>query len=324
MQTLHSPSAQDVPDVSFVTSLFRSAHHLPVFLRHLERVSRELRGLGVTSEAVLILNDPDRREERALQRFGQKRLEECRVTSLAVPREGIYASWNRGVAAANARVIGFWNVDDIRNPQAVVEGVRLISGGERLVAFPWVIVRERVQRRTCVHEWARFHDAAAITPDNAFRAFVVGPFFLFDRSLLEEFGPFDEQFHIVGDYDWQLRLAPHVPLSCGTHLGGVFLADGSNLSSTGSARLRVEQNVLFRRHGMSDPEWALDEAGKRLFASYDISSPVAKSAGRRLDFAFDDAWLKKRRWRRLYFATRGRLGIRAWLGRRLRGGEDRG
>lgn len=323
MQTPHSPSASDTPDVSFVTSLYRSARHLPVFLRHVERATRELRGFGITSETIIILNDPDRQEQRALQRFGQGCLEECRVTLLTVPREGIYASWNRGVAAANARVIGFWNVDDIRNPQAVVEGVRLITGGERLVAFPWVIVRQRSRWRTCVHESARFHDTAAITPDNAFREFVIGPFFLFERSLFEEYGPFDEQFHIVGDFDWQLRLAPHVQLCCDAHLGGVFLADGSNLSSTGSTRLRIEQNVLFRRHGMSNPEWVLDDSSKRLFASYAISSQVTPSAGGRMDFAFDDAWLKRKRWRRLYSATRGRLGLRARLNRRLRGGGDR-
>lgn len=305
------------PDVAFVTSLYRSARHLPQFLRLLEEMYRELQESDLTMEAIVVSNDADRREQRALARAVAKHAQDTVLTVLNVPRECIYASWNRGVTAARADIIGFWNVDDVRNGAAVVEGVRLIRESHRLVAFPWVIVKEAVRGRTCVHEFAIFHDSNSISPENAFSQFVIGPFFMFDRSLLTDYGAFDEQFHIVGDYDWQLRLAPHVPLVCGQSLGGVFLSDGANLSSTGSARLRVEQNVLFRRHHLAKPEWPLDPLGVRLLAAYDVEHICSPGTPRRSDFSYDEAFLRRRRLERFHFRLRSRLVLRARMMRLL-------
>lgn len=298
------------PDISFVASLYRSARYLPQFLRLLERMNRELQESSLGMEAIVVANDADRRERRLLESAVARNDRDEWLTVLNVPRELIYASWNRGVAAARADIIGFWNVDDIRNPAAVVEGVRLVRQGHRLVAFPWVIVKEVVRGRTCVHQFARFHDPDWVSPENAFTEFVVGPFFIFDRSLSTEYGPFDEQFHIVGDYDWQLRLAPNVPLVRGQSLGGVFLSDGANLSSTGSDRLRVEQNVLFRRHHMAKPEWPLDSVGARLLVEYDVERICFPGAARRCDFSYDQVFLRRRRFARIYSRLRSRVALR--------------
>lgn len=308
---LDSREGTPAPDIAFVTSLYRSARHLPQYLHLLERMNRELQESALNMEAIVVANDADRRERWLLESAVERNARDSWLTVLNVPRELIYASWNRGVAAAHADIVGFWNVDDIRNPAAVVEGVRLVRQDHRLVAFPWVIVKEAVRGRMCVHEFARFHDSSWVTPENAANEFAIGPFFLFDKSLLTECGPFDEQFHIVGDYDWQLRLASDVPLVCGQSLGGVFLSDGANLSSTGSARLRVEQNVLFRRHHMAKTEWPLDAVGARLLAEYDVDHICSPGGSRRSDFSYDEAFLRRRRLKRMYSRLRNRVALRS-------------
>ena len=46
-----------------------------------------------------------------------------------VPRETVYASWNRGFSIARGLCIGPWTVDDQRTAQALIEGHRLIADG---------------------------------------------------------------------------------------------------------------------------------------------------------------------------------------------------
>ena len=56
-----------------------------------------------------------------------------------VSRESLYASWNRGINLAKGDVLGFWNVDDVRYPEAVIDAIDLINKGAELVYFPFMI-----------------------------------------------------------------------------------------------------------------------------------------------------------------------------------------
>src|SRR3990167_3573116 len=69
-----------------------------------------------------------------------------------------------------------------------------------------------------------------------------GPFFIFSRSLYDKVGPFDEQFRIVGDFDWCIRavkISDKFMLSA--KVAGVFKRTGDTLSG-GNLRHAAENN----------------------------------------------------------------------------------
>lgn len=258
-----------LPTVSLITSLFRSGRHLEQFLTALQRTLDDLETGGVTAEAVIVANEPDLYERRLLSRAlavaGVPRL---RVVSVA--RESLYASWNRGVALAEGEKVAFWNVDDLRNSEAIFEGVRVLTDEHQLVMFPHVLTQCRrpgVVRATAA---ALFMDSEMLRRIDPRRDFVIGPFFVCAKSLVVATEGFDEQFRIVGDYDWQIRAAGVTAFLLGTSIGGLFQADGRNLSSAGSAHHWVEQNIVYRRHGMLERLWDLTPEQQQLQRRYHV------------------------------------------------------
>ena len=237
-------------DVSVITSIYHGEVHLPAFLEHVAGVSEKLCEMGVGSEFVLILNDASRRERRVVERFASACDDTVELSPHYVPRESIYASWNRGIDAARGEALGIWNVDDIRNAGALAEGVELIHGGHDLVYFPFTLVRRERRRGRWAHTGLSFFDHVWLRERDAARDFLLGPFFVFSRRLVAQAGPFDHRFHIAGDWEWQLRAAACVEPQVGRSIGGVFFGDRSSLSWSGGSRRRVEHAVIASWYGL--------------------------------------------------------------------------
>jgi len=91
---------------------------------------------NIDLEVIIISNDSTINEKRKLEKF--KNLNKW-IKVFYVSREPIYASWNRGVELAKNEIIGFWNVDDVRFPEAIINGIRLIKQGAELIYFPFII-----------------------------------------------------------------------------------------------------------------------------------------------------------------------------------------
>jgi|GEM_PF-2134181 len=306
-------------DVSIVTSLYGSSRHLPGFLEHLEACLRLLESSGYSAETIIISNSPDRRERRALQAAFDLPWWRNHGRLIVVPRETLYASWNRGLRVSSGSAIAFWNVDDYRNPAAIVEGIQLIREGHSVVGFPYVYLAERRWSRSRVERIVVLEERDKLMRKDPGLDFCLGPFFMFNRQLFSEFGPFDEQFHIVGDYDWQLRVVPHTGLEWGERSGGVFFADGTNLCDTGSPRQLAEQNVLFKRHNLDRAERALDVRAAELFASYRI--PVMGASENTPDWSYDRYWRRHQILSRVYRRCRRIAGAPIRLVRSRRRGS---
>ena len=286
-------------DVSIITSLYRSANHLGGFLERLEACIRSVEGRGYSAESIIVSNAASKRERHILETAFHSLWWRGHSRLIAVERETIYASWNRGLRASTGTAIAFWNADDHRNPAALVEGINLVRQGHAVVRFPWVNVVEpksgfRLQTKRDV-DFQDHEGQARLDPQVDLFG---GPFFMFHRRLAEDYGPFDERFHIAGDWEWQLRVVPHVGLAWGESLAGIAFADGTNLSGSGSPRLHVEQNVIFERYSIDRPLWPLDGRAQSLVASY--SADVSTRAVGTDDWAYDRHWLRVRPVRRIY------------------------
>jgi glycosyltransferase involved in cell wall biosynthesis len=231
-------------DVSLVTSLYRTEAHLPAFIRHAASVAEQVRQAGVSVEYIVVANDATENERALLEAFEASG---SPVKILQVSRESLYASWNRGVQAATGKAIGFWNVDDIRTSEGVVEGYRRIEAGCRLVYFAHTVVRTSGSR-----EFRRTYAAVPYDPEAHRKVMKCGPFFMFTPSLYEQVGPFDERFRIVGDWEWCVRATRHTDFCPLDLIAGYFLLHGGNLSDTGNPLQLAEENMVHLLHGAYD------------------------------------------------------------------------
>jgi len=310
-------SRERVMDVSIVTSLYASRRHLAGFLERLEACIRSVEACGCSAESIIVSNAPDRSERRTLRAAFDSPWWHDHGKLIVVPRETLYASWNRGLRVSLGSAIAFWNVDDYRNPAAIVEGIELIRRRHVVVRFPWLYIEELEPARSGSKRRIVFYDRGEQSRLDPQVDFCLGPFFMFHRGLFEQFGPFDEQFHIAGDYDWQLRVVPHTGLHWGNELAGVFVKDGTNLCGTGSPRALLERNVVFERHGLDRPSWLLDDRAQELFATYRI--PTSTDSGVTRNWSYDRRWRRRQAASRIYHrcrqlaATPIRL-MRSWIG----------
>jgi hypothetical protein len=227
-------------DVSLITSLYRSDAHIEQYAERVQALTDMAGVQGVQVEVVIVANEPTPFERENITRLSAK-MDTVRL--IEVPRETLYASWNRGVRAAQGMVIGFWNVDDARTVEGITAGNARIQAGCRLVHFAHDVVRndsggERVRR----------YEPIPFDREAHRRIMKCGPFFLFHRDLYAAVGEFDERFRICGDFDWCAR-ATAVTAFCPVNiLGGTFYLHGGNLSDTGDPRQTAECNVAILKN----------------------------------------------------------------------------
>jgi hypothetical protein len=202
----------------------------------------------------------------------------------------------------------FWPVDDCRNPAAIVEAVSLVREGADVVRFPWVRVDRQQDRSGVIRQRVDIFDRDHEDNLDPTLDFCLGPFVVFSRSVFDRFGLFDEQFRVVGDYEWQLRVASQVEFVSGETISGVFFSSGANLS--GSPRLWVEQNVLFARYNMPREPWPLDSVSAALMETYTV--PPSPDEIPPADWSFEHAEGRRRLRQRL------RRKLRRVIGRVIR------
>lgn len=238
-------------DVSIVTSMYRTDAHLPGWIKHFRKTAAEVHAAGVQLEAVLVCNDATPLERQLLDELAANP-GTAAIRLLYVDRETIYASWNRGVREASADVIGFWNVDDTRYADAIVEGVRHINeDGCKLVYFGWYMHDTLKWLGIVPVGRAVYYPAQPFDLGPFTKFMLTGPHFMFHRDLYNEIGPFDERFRIGGDYEWSIRAAKKHELCPVDIPSGHFFDLGTNLS-TGGWNVKFEDNIVNLIHGNDD------------------------------------------------------------------------
>jgi hypothetical protein len=237
--------------VSITSSIYRAEKFLPSWSKSVLAFAQEAKEIGLNFEINAIANDPTPAELTLLLPL----TEHPWFHLHQVPREPIYASWNRGVAVANAAVCTSWNVDDIRNAIAIKDGLGLIADNKTseehgvVVYFPFVYKRyinifdhDFLVKRITVRP-------PAFEKQEFIQSMHIGPFFLFTKKAHERIGGFDEKYTIVGDYEWQARAAKNdVCFLQSAVVSGIFTNNGKTLSGSRSVRHSTELQEVFRMY----------------------------------------------------------------------------
>lgn len=236
--------------IAVISSLYRSEEHLPAFTAAVFGFAKRVSEAGIEAHYVPIVNDASPREREQIDRLAREinRQYFGRMTPHYVPRETLYASWNRAISLSQATCFAPWNADDMRSTGAIIEGYAALQDGAELVDFPYTRVMLG-KRMGVLPRPQRIHVPCAFDNTRFTRRHGLGPFFMARRSLFDRLGPFDANFRVAGDTEWASRNPSRIRFHEGRANGGEFLVHGGNLSNTGGDREDIEVNLIFMRRG---------------------------------------------------------------------------
>ena len=239
--------------IALISSLYRSEQHLPTFTAAVFGFAKRISESDIAVHYLPIVNDATRAEREQIDRLAQAINSHYygRMSPHYVPRESLYASWNRGLSLSRMPYFAPWNADDIRSDQAFIEGYRALQSGADLIDFPFTRVMQGKRFGTLPRE-QRIDVPCLFDRERFTRRNGLGPFFMASTALYTRLGPFDANFRVAGDTEWASRALPWVSFQRGTQTGGEFLVHGDNLSNTGGEREDIEVNTIFMRRG----EWS--------------------------------------------------------------------
>lgn len=234
--------------LTLVTSSYNSGKYLKKYAAKVMKAGDFLEN-KIDFEIIAIANAPSKKEKDAFEFLKNKKWFRC----VEVPRESVFCSINRGINMANGDVVGLWNVDDVRYPESLIDGLRLIKDGADVVYFPFTIkwylnlfsidflIRKKVIKPPLFDR------------EKFISGMHCGPFLLIRKDFYKQVGPFDEQFKVAGDFDWCVRAAKiSNRFALSEKNGGEFRVDGGGLSSGGKMIQYAENNIVCRRHGIKD------------------------------------------------------------------------
>lgn len=218
-------------NISVITSLYKCGSFLESFLMHYANL------INLDEcELILVHNDPSDEELDIIKRCANEKMN---IVHLRVRREGLYVSWNRAVEIARGKYLAVWNVDDIRSPESLAAQKLALDTGEAVMCYgDFFGTRQYGVHRDKLYTYEPYKRGYK----EALRRHIIGCFPMWRKDLHEKVGYFDEQFRLVSDYEFQLRVASRYPLVKATPILGYYLEHaGHKLSS--NRRLQTKERT---------------------------------------------------------------------------------
>lgn len=245
------------PLVSTITPCFRMRKYLKGFLDHLPQQTYFER-----MEVVLDHNEPTDEELGWVREFQARfpgRLKHLQIDPV-VP---IGTSMNRCIRAAEGELLTIWNVDDLRTPDSIESQVRaLAQHPDAGICYGNFTVVASFGAKAGRYIDCRRYPASELT-----RGMIIGPYFMFRRTVLDRAGLFDEQLRQGADFDLAVRLAFHTGTVMADRDLGFYLNEGLGASNRPGTLLPVERTVIELRYGIYDK---VDYRQAAAAAQYDI------------------------------------------------------
>ncbi len=169
---------------------------------------------------------------------------------IILEREGLYSTWNRGIKLANGEYICVWNVDDIRTPNSIIDQAETLDKnpnadltyGDFYYMFKYPICSDILQ----------VYKDFAVSPSAFLRSHQIGCFPMWRKLIHEKVGYFDEQFKLVSDFDFQIRVARRCQIVKTDKILGYYLEFVPEKLSSNSWTQGVERSTLYLRYGIFD------------------------------------------------------------------------
>ena len=223
--------------VSTITPCYNMSKYMKGFLDNLSTQTHK------DLEIVLDHNDPSDEEVKLVEEYNEEYDNILHIKVEGV--DPIGTSMNRCIEYATGDYLCIWNVDDLRTPDSIEVMAKALDENPDVdfVYGNYVIVPNfGGTEGQYVDETGR--------EDELKTGMILGPYFMFRKSILEKSGVFDEQLVQGADYDLALRLALngkglHLPINL-----GYYLNEGLGQSTKPNSKQPIERTVIELRYNI--------------------------------------------------------------------------
>ena len=223
--------------VSTITPCYNMSKYMKGFLDNLSTQTHK------DLEIVLDHNDPSDEEVKLVEEYNEQYDNILHIKVEGV--DPIGTSMNRCIEYATGDYLCIWNVDDLRTPDSIEVMAKALDENPDVdfVYGNYVIVPKfGGTEGQYVDETGR--------EDELTTGMILGPYFMFRKSILEKSGIFDEQLVQGADYDLALRLAMngkglHLPINL-----GYYLNEGLGQSTKPNSKQPIERTVIELRYNI--------------------------------------------------------------------------
>ena len=221
--------------VSTITPCYNMSKYMKGFLDNLSTQTHK------NLEIVLDHNDPSDEEVKLVEDYNEQYDNILHIKVEGV--DPIGTSMNRCIEYATGDYLCIWNVDDLRTPDSIEVMAKALDENPD-VDFVYgnytIVPNFGGTQGQYVDETGR--------EDELTTGMILGPYFMFRKSILDKSGVFDEQLVQGADYDLALRLAfngkgLHLPVNL-----GYYLNEGLGKSTKPYSKQPVERTVIELRY----------------------------------------------------------------------------
>ena len=221
--------------VSTITPCYNMSKYMKGFLDNLSTQTHK------DLEIVLDHNDPSDEEVKLVEEYNEQHDNILHIKVEGV--DPIGTSMNRCIEYATGDYLCIWNVDDLRTPDSIEVMAKALDDNPD-VDFVYgnytIVPNFGGTQGQYVDETGR--------EDELTTGMILGPYFMFRKSILDKSGVFDEQLVQGADYDLALRLAfngkgLHLPINL-----GYYLNEGLGQSTKPDSKQPVERTVIELRY----------------------------------------------------------------------------
>ena len=223
--------------VSTITPCYNMSKYMKGFLNNLSiQTHKDL-------EIVLDHNEPSDEEINLIEEYNKEHDNIFHIQVEGLDPIGI--SMNRCIEFATGDYLCIWNVDDLRTPDSIEVMAKALDENSD-VDFVYgnytIVPNFGGTDGQYVDESGR--------EDELTTGMILGPFFMFRKSIIEKSGVFDEQLIQGADYDLALRLAfngkgLHLPVNL-----GYYLNEGLGQSTKPNSKQPIERTVIEMRYNI--------------------------------------------------------------------------
>jgi len=231
------------PLVSTITPCFRMKKYLKTFLDELPKQT-----IFDSLQVVLDHNEPSEEELIWVKEFQEKYPNKIKHI-ITNPVEPIGTSMNHCINEADADYVAIWNVDDLRTPESLEKQVNvLLNGNYDIANGNFIIVNSFPNTKGKIIDHSQYcHNTKEFT-----RSMVLGPYFMWRKSLCDKAGMFDEQLKSGADFDLAIRLAIHGKVGMAHGVLGYYLDEGLGASTRPNSKQALERTLIELRYGIFD------------------------------------------------------------------------
>ena len=223
--------------VSTITPCYNMSKYMKGFLDNLSTQTHK------DLEIVLDHNEPTDEEINLVEDYNKEHDNIFHIKVEGLDPIGI--SMNRCIEFASGDYLCIWNVDDLRTPDSIEVMAKALDDNPDVdfVYGNYTIVSNFGSTQgQYVDETGR--------EDELTTGMILGPFFMFRKSIIEKSGVFDEQLIQGADYDLALRLAfngkgLHLPVNL-----GYYLNEGLGQSTKPDSKQPIERTVIELRYNI--------------------------------------------------------------------------